>query len=169
MSQIPHIAELLVYFFADLQNKICSQIRPHDPKDSILAMEIAREVEDSMKDARSGRGVLYRNNNSNFLYQGGTRVVSRTKTFKGVGSSQVASNNDSNARKEGNGTTYGSNIGGNSAGGLRNRGSRGFPYTGVSEGGRKVGVSIIEGLIVQDTIVKKLRIIILVKKRRRVK
>ncbi|WVY91999.1 hypothetical protein V8G54_037513 [Vigna mungo] len=89
VSQIPHISEeqLLVYFFAGLQNMICSQIRPHDLKDSILAIEIARDVEDSMKDA-SGRRVLYRNNNSNFLYQGGTRVVSCTKAFKGVGSSQ---------------------------------------------------------------------------------
>lgn len=125
VSQITEISEdqLLGYFFAGLKSGIRNQIRPHDPKDLMRAMEIARDLEDSFKETRSEGGNSYRNNNSISRYQGGMGVISRTETYKGLGNSQSSSSNVSTARKEVGGGMLGSTKTGNSSGGNnKNRG-----------------------------------------------
>lgn len=56
VSQTSELSEeqlLLGYFFVGLQCEVRSQIRPHNPKDLIRAMEIARDVEEVTKETRS--------------------------------------------------------------------------------------------------------------------
>lgn len=48
--------QLLGYFYAGLQGNIRSQIRPHNPRELLRAMDIAREVEELTADPRQNRG-----------------------------------------------------------------------------------------------------------------
>jgi len=87
-SQIPQVSEkqLLGYSFARLQTKIRNQIKPHDPKGLVQAMEIAHDVEDAMIQVITGGEMSYRNTNSSFRYKGGLGIVSRMEPFiKGKG------------------------------------------------------------------------------------
>jgi len=100
VSQAPQARkeQLLGYFFAKLQSKICNQIRPHDPKDLRRAMEIALDVEESFKEEKTG-SIGYRNNASFGRYQGGTGITGNTDLHKG-NSGPISSSLASTARKE---------------------------------------------------------------------
>jgi len=56
VSQAPQTGDeqLLGYFSIGLQSKICNQIRPHDPKELMRAMEIAQDVEDVSYEKKNG-------------------------------------------------------------------------------------------------------------------
>lgn len=58
VSQTPQTFEdqLLGYFFARLQSNTRNQIRPHDPKDLIRAIQIAQDVEEAMQESRPTGG-----------------------------------------------------------------------------------------------------------------
>jgi len=62
VAQIPDLSEeqLLGYFFAGLQSRIRSQVKPHDPRDLMRAMEISRDVEESLNESGTGRTNTYR-------------------------------------------------------------------------------------------------------------
>ena len=132
MAQIQDFLEeqLLGYFFAGLQSKIMSQVKPHDPRDLMRAMEISRDVKESLNESRIGRTNTYRTPSTAYpKFQKGMGVVLRTETFKGAGNSQSSSSNMSTTRKDGGGTSsVGSRIGGNPIGGSKNRAVRNLPY-----------------------------------------
>lgn len=50
--------QLLSYFFAGLQGDIRNQIKPHNPRDLLRVMKIARDVEDVTRDSSMNRGQL---------------------------------------------------------------------------------------------------------------
>lgn len=56
VSQAPLTGEeqLLGYFFAGLQPRIRNQIRPHELKEVMRAMEIALDVEEALKEEKGG-------------------------------------------------------------------------------------------------------------------
>jgi len=133
VAQIPDLSEeqLLGYFFAGLQSRIRSQVKPHDPRDLMRAMEISRDVEESLNESWAGRTNTYRTTSAaDTRFQRGMGVVSRTETFKGAGNSQSSPSNMSTARKEGGGTSsMGSRTSGNpTTGGSKNRAVRNLPY-----------------------------------------
>ena len=84
VSQAPQTRDeqLLGYFFAGLQSKIRNQIRPHDPKELMRAMEIALDVEESFREEKWGSNG-YRNNAPYGRYYGGTIITARTKVYRG--------------------------------------------------------------------------------------
>ena len=124
VSQAPQTGEeqLLGYFFAGLQSKIRNQIRPHDPKELMRAMEIALDVEESFREEKiSSFG--HRNNASFLHYQGSTGITCHTNLHKG-NSGPVSSSLTSTARNE----SSSSNREFRPGEGSRNRGSRTLPY-----------------------------------------
>lgn len=77
VSQAPQTTEkqLLGYCLAGLHTSIRNQVRTHDPKDLIRAMEIPRDVEDAVQESRPANGFAFQTNPSSFQYQGGGVVV----------------------------------------------------------------------------------------------
>lgn len=90
VAQAPSISEdqLLGYFLTGLRQDIRGQVRPHDTKDLTRAMEVARDIEEAMKEVRSFGGASSRNPNTGFMYQGGGGIVSRVGTLGGANSAQ---------------------------------------------------------------------------------
>jgi len=80
VSQAPPIGEeqLLGYFFAGLQPKIWNQIRPHDPKVVMRAMEIVIDVEETFKEEKGGN-----NGFRSMASFGHSRITSRTEVYRG--------------------------------------------------------------------------------------
>ncbi|WVZ05062.1 hypothetical protein V8G54_018408 [Vigna mungo] len=116
--------------------EIRSQIRPHNPRELLRAMEIAR-------DERPSKIVKRWDGTKEEL-----GLFSRTETFRGVRSEQGTASNVSTARKEGSNTMVGSKIGGNTAG-----------KAGTE---RRERSSVVEVLIVRD-IEKNIRVLIMAK------
>lgn len=67
--------QLLGYFLTGLHQDIGAYVPPHDPKDLTQAMEVARDIEEAMKEVRSDGGSQVRNTGTGFRYQGGARIV----------------------------------------------------------------------------------------------
>jgi len=116
VSQAPQTGEeqLLGYFFAGLQPRIRNQIRPHDPKEVMRAMEISLNVEEAFNEEVKGNGG-YRNATT-FRRSG---ILSRTDVTRGSGGSSATSM-ASNAKKE----TTTANREARPEESTRNRGSR---------------------------------------------
>lgn len=93
--------QLLGYFFASLQGEVRSQICPHNPRELLTVMEVARNVEEVSQGARTTRGTKTKSGQSWGRYQGGTGFVARSKPFKpsprrsGVAESATASRRES--------------------------------------------------------------------------
>lgn len=60
-----------------LQNNIRSQIRPHNPKDLLTAMEVVRDVEEASKNPRTSIGSTNKSNHLWGKYQGVTGTKGR--------------------------------------------------------------------------------------------
>ncbi|WVZ18618.1 hypothetical protein V8G54_005940 [Vigna mungo] len=74
--------QLLGYFFAGLQGDVRGQIRPHNPRDLLSAMEVARDVEEASRGVRTAGGTGARNGQFWGRYQGGTGTVARSEPIK---------------------------------------------------------------------------------------
>jgi len=116
--------QLLDIFFVGLQSMICNQIRPHDPKELMRVMEIALDVEETLREEKRGGN---RNSACYGRYQGGTGIIARRKMYNG-NSGQVSSSLATNARKELSNSTRDVRTGGVAGEGSRNMGSRTLPY-----------------------------------------
>jgi len=59
VGQIPNITkeQLLRYFLGGLQMRIRNQIRPHDPKDLMRAIEILLDLEEAANDEKRGGAI----------------------------------------------------------------------------------------------------------------
>jgi len=79
VSQAPLTGEeqLLGYFFVGLQPKIQNQIKPHDPKEVMKAMEIALDVEEAFKEEKGGSSG-YKNTTS----FGRSRITGHTELYR---------------------------------------------------------------------------------------
>lgn len=128
-SQTPE-DQLMGYFLAGLRPNIRNQVRPHDPKSLIRTMEIARDVEEAMKDNRFGGAPTNHNSNSGFRFQGGGGVVSRFSPVGGNTNSQPTNGSGRSGQNFGrtNSMTTTARTGKNSSAASRNRGTRTLPY-----------------------------------------
>lgn len=54
--------QLLEYFFAGLQDKVRNQIRPHNPKDLLTSMDVARDEEEVYRNVRTAKGTMAKSN-----------------------------------------------------------------------------------------------------------
>lgn len=124
VAQAPNTPEeqLVGYFLAGLQIKIRNQIRPHDPKELMRAMEITLDLEDLKKGAK-----VYRNNVTTLCYEGGPGVMTQAESFEGM-TRQIASGMASNARKESFNTLKEMRSGANMGEGSRHKSSHTLPY-----------------------------------------
>lgn len=112
--------QTLGYFMAGLRPGIRGQVRPHDPKDLSRAMEIARDIEEALKEVRNYNAPQGRSAATGFRYQGSSGVVSRTETVGGSVGSNVISKENTQTGNKGASESHFSRD--------RNRGSRTLPY-----------------------------------------
>lgn len=128
-SQTPE-DQLMGYFFAGLRPNICNQVRPHDPKSLIRTMEIARDVEEAMKDNCFGGAPTNRNSNSGFRFQGSGGVVSRFSLVGGNTNGQPTNGSGRSGPNFGrtNSMTTTARTGESNSAVSRNRGTRTLPY-----------------------------------------
>ncbi|KOM49352.1 hypothetical protein LR48_Vigan08g017900 [Vigna angularis] len=120
--------QLLEYFSAGLQGEVRSQIRPHNPRDLLIAMEVARDVEEASQGVRTTRGIRTKSYQSWGRYQGGIGTVARSEPFKpGLGRSGVAENTATTRREAPQGTIV-SRARSSTMSDGRGRGERNLPY-----------------------------------------
>lgn len=133
VAQAPQTPEdqLMGYFLVGLRPNIRNQVRPHDPKSLIRAMEIARDVEEAMKDNRFRGTLANRNSNFGFRFQGGRGVVSRFSSVGGNSSGQTTNGIGHSGQNFGRTNTMNmtARTGENNSTVSRNRGTHTLPYT----------------------------------------
>jgi len=112
------------YFLAGLQPKLRHQIRPHDPKELMRAMDIALDLEDM---SNFDRGGVQSYRSSHVRYTGGSGVTARLGNYKGV-SETGQSSIGSNGRKESFNATRDMKYSAYGGEGMKNRGARTLPY-----------------------------------------
>lgn len=120
--------QLMDYFFAGLQINIRSQIWPHNPKDLMRAMEIARDVEEVSRDVRTGERITFRSNSYPGRFQGSEGIVLWVETLKGTQTEPRSSSDMSTARKDGGEVINESKVGSSSSGENKTRVFRNLPY-----------------------------------------
>ncbi|WVZ04390.1 hypothetical protein V8G54_025196 [Vigna mungo] len=112
---------LMGYFFAGLHSNIRIQIRPHNFRDLLRAIEIARDVEEVSTENRVGERTTNRSRGYQNNYHGSGGVISRVETLKGTRKEPGSSGNVHILRKEGE-TIMESKVGSNDTRSSRNRG-----------------------------------------------
>ena len=128
VAQAPHLTEeqLLGYFLGGLQMKVRNQIRPHDPKELLRAMEIVVDMDEAVNEEPKlsyGRSVY-----ANVRCVARTGMSVRVDNNKGW-NGKVGSSMGSNGRKDYNSGTKKTRTEANGGEVSRNRGTRTLPYS----------------------------------------
>lgn len=119
--------QVLVYFLARLSQDIQSLVCPHDSKELVRAMEVAHNIEDSMKQVQSFGNLQGWSTSVGFRYQGGNGAVSRLGAFGGTNNAWTFTDGTRNLQGESKMSSTPS-VAKPGFLGLRNRGSRTLRY-----------------------------------------